>query len=119
MTTDNHIRTEIYHRSLKQIAELGCHRGELVIKLEHVKKKHRRHHTNCTKRSHLTYAAYKRVFHHRGTIRRVNPNSCGGTVNFWPLSPCRKGDNGYPMPDGQFEAIIARHAPPKLSLDAP
>lgn len=89
-----------YHESVKRMQEDGFWpHSQLIIKLEHVRARYRHHSTNCTRRSHLTYAAYKRVCYHRGTIRRVNPNSCGGAVNFWPLKPCRKGDNGYPMPD--------------------
>lgn len=97
----DHTITQAYHERLRQWRGRyrSLHRGELIIKLEHVRAKHRRHSTNCTRRSHLTYAAYKRVFHHRGSIRRMNPDSLDGTLNFWPLSPCRRGDNGYPMPD--------------------
>lgn len=102
MTTDNHIRTEIYHASLRRVAALDLSQHECIVKLEHVRQKHRRHHTNCTRRSHLTYAAYKRVTAYRGLcIRRINPDSCSGTVNFWPLRPVRKGETGYPMPDGR------------------
>ncbi len=85
--------------------------GELLIKLEHVRMQHRRHSTNCTRRSHLTYAAYKRVFHHRGSIRRMNPDSTEGTLNFWPLSPCRKGSTGYPMPDSLTFSTALREVP--------
>lgn len=103
MKTFIHAETQAYHQMLRRrsihMQDLGLRKNELVIKLEHVRAKHRRHHVNCTRRSHLTYAAYKRVFHHRGNIRRMNPDSLEGTLNFWPLSPCRKGDNCYPMPD--------------------
>lgn len=105
------ILAEHYHRNVRRAQQHDP--KTLLIKLEHVRMRHRRHSTNCTRRSHLTYAAYLRVFHHRGSIRRLNPNSMYGTLNFWPLSPCRKGDNGYPMPDSMPWKAAADHLDPQ------
>jgi hypothetical protein len=98
MTTDNHIRTTHYHANVARL-RAGPRWYLLIIKLEHVRMAHRDCSTACTRRSHLTYAAYKRVFHCRGGILRMNPDSGEGTLNFWPLRPCRKGEPSYPMPD--------------------